>query len=109
VLNEGEVGESSDREGEQFRGDVVAEFAASDPFSEDRLEFADERRLRPHHARVEPGGAHQALAHEHAGEGIVLTRPGAESGERRREPVPCRGFGGGRAGGGGLRNGLWGA
>jgi hypothetical protein len=47
VLNEGEVGESGDREGEQVGGDVVAEFAVSDCFSEDRLEFADEGRLRP--------------------------------------------------------------
>jgi hypothetical protein len=47
MLNQGEVAESGDRQGEQFDGDVVAEFAASDSFSEDRLEFADERRLRP--------------------------------------------------------------
>jgi ABC transporter DrrB family efflux protein len=80
--------------------------AAGPSVSEDGLEFVDERRLRPHHARVEPGGAHQALAYEHAGERVMLAHPGAESGERRREPLPRRGFGGRRAGGGGLRHGL---
>jgi hypothetical protein len=46
VLNQGEVGKSGHRQGEQVGGDVVAEFAARDSFAEDRLEFADERRLR---------------------------------------------------------------
>jgi hypothetical protein len=78
VLNEGEVGESGDRQGEHFGGDVVAEFAVSDSLAEDRLEFADERRLRPHHARVQPRRPHQALAYEHAGEGVTSREQSGE-------------------------------
>jgi hypothetical protein len=59
LLHQGEVGESEDRQGEQFRGDVAAEFPAGASLPQDRRELADERRLGPHHARVDPGGPAQ--------------------------------------------------
>jgi hypothetical protein len=87
-------------------GTSPAELAAAGPVPQDRFQLAGKRRLRSDHPGVQPWGAHQALAHEHPGEGVVLADPGTEPGEDCGKTFPGRSVREHRAGGGALRHGL---